>query len=464
MTMTADKEALGTPGTGHEEAAEDNSVPGFIGENVAGAEVLDVIGKELGQNHDRRRLLVYVHIPFCSSKCTFCGWVAGISAPELRSADDIRAQYVSSLVSQIEYYAPRLMALGYSPEIVYWGGGTPSILSPEQMTTIGNALRKNFDLSGVYEYSVESSPETLTAEKIQALQAAGMNRLSIGVQSFDDKELRRAGRAHSSHTAEEAIQLVRQQGCTNLNIDIVTGFPGQSPDVLERTIARTVQLHPEHVTAYSYYIVNETVMARQLERGYRSGLNTEQRAIAQDHVYEALTQSGYTDYMPMYYSITPDYQFFGESYYFDWLGGHIGFGSGAHSVLAHHVLDSKRGNLDRYISSPTAFDQVRRLNMNNALADIYGQLATFGRPVNYERFRSRFGFDFEAVLTRPRFKALQRILEHLGTPLILDSSEAYISAPGGCGHGSDLVRQNDNIRATIMAAVRRRQQLKEETV
>jgi coproporphyrinogen III oxidase-like Fe-S oxidoreductase len=462
--MTADKEALGAPGTGHKEAANENGVSGVIRQNVAGAEVLDAIRQELGRNHLRRRLLVYVHIPFCSSKCTFCGWVAGISAPQLRSADDIRAQYVSSLLSQIEYYAPRLMTLGYSPEIVYWGGGTPSILSPAQMTSIGNALRENFDLSGVYEYAVESSPETLTAEKIQALQAAGMNRLSIGVQSFDDDELHRAGRAHSSRTAEEAIQLVRQQGCRNLNVDIITGFPGQSPDVLERTIAKTVQLHPEHVTAYSYYIVNETVMARQLKRGYRSGLNTEQRAIAQDYVYEALTESGYTDYMPMYYSITPGYQFSGESYYFDWLGDYIGFGSGANSVLAHHGLGCNRGNLARYISSPTAFDQVRRMSIRDALGDIFGSLVTSGRPVNYERFRARFGFDFEAVLTRPRFKALQRVLERLGTPLILDSSEAYISAPDGCRHGGDWVRQSDNVWAIIEAALSRRQQLKEETV
>ena len=461
--MIAGQEALGTSDSGHKDAAKGNGASDAIRRNVAGAEVLDAIGQALGRNHDRRRLLVYVHIPFCSSKCTFCGWVAGISTPQLRSADDIRAQYVRSLVSQIEYYAPHLMALGYVPEIVYWGGGTPSILSPQQIATIGNALRENFDLSGVYEYAVESSPETITADKIQALQSAGMNRLSIGVQSFDDEELRRTGRAHTSNTAEEAIQLARQQGCANLNIDIITGFPGQTPEMLDGTIAKTIQLRPEHITAYSYYVVNKTVMARQLVRGYSSGLNTEQRAIAQDHVYEILTESGYNDYMPMYYSISPDYDFSGEAYYFDWLGDYIGFGSGANSVLGHHALGGKRGNLDRYISLPTAFEQVERMGMRNAFDDTYGQLVNLGRPVNYGRFRSRFGFDFEALLAQPRFKGLQRVLEHLGTPLIVDSDEAYIS-PGGRRHGGDVVRQDDHVSATIMAAVRRRQRLKEETV
>jgi coproporphyrinogen III oxidase-like Fe-S oxidoreductase len=425
---------------------------------VAAAEVLDAVDKALGRAHDRRSLLLYVHIPFCSSKCSFCGWVAGIPTPQLRSPDETRSQYVSSVVRQIKYYAPRLTAIGYVPEIVYWGGGTPSILSAEQITAIGDALQENFDLSGVYEYSVESSPETLTAEKVKALQSAGVNRLSIGVQSFDDGELRRAGRAHSSRVAEEAIGLVRQQGCVNLNIDIITGFPGQTPDILERTIARTGRLRPEHVTAYSYYVVNQTVMARQLERGYSAGRNTEERALAQDRAYETLTGAGYTEYMPMYYSASPQQRFAGEGYYFDWLGDHIGFGSGANSIVGHHLLVSKRGNLDGFISSPTTCDHVERMGMRSALDDSIKQLTTFGRPLNYGRFHSRFGFDFEPLLAEPRLKGLRRVLESLDAPLILDSDAAHISAPGKGWHGGDLVRLNGNIAAMVAAAKRRHRQ------
>ena len=456
--MIAGRGALGALDSAHADDVHHDVGQGAIRENVAAAEVLDAIDQVLGRKHDRRSLLVYVHVPFCSSKCSFCGWVAGISTPQIRSADDIRSQYVSSVVKQIKYYAPRLRTLGYVPEIVYWGGGTPSILTPEQITAIGSALQENFDLSGVYEYSVESSPETLTADKIKALHAAGMNRLSIGVQSFDDGELRRAGRAHSSHAAEEAIQLARQQSCANLNIDIITGFPGQTPDILERTIARAAQLRPEHVTAYSYYVVNKTVMARQLERGYRSGLNIEQRAMAQDHVYETLTGSGYIEYMSMYYSAGPGYRFAGEGYYFDWIGEHIGFGSGANSVLGHHLLISKQGNLDGYISSPTTCDHLERMGMRKALNDSIKQLTTLGRRLNYGRFYSRYGFGFEALLTQPRLKGLQRVLEHLDTPLILDSDEAYISAPGKGWHGGDRLRLNGKIAAVAAAASQRQRQ------
>lgn len=456
--MTAAKGALGALDSAHVEDAHDGVGQDVMRENVAAAEVFDAIERELSREPIRRPLLVYVHIPFCSSKCSFCGWVAGISTGQLRSADDIRSQYVSSVVNQIKSYAPRLTALGYVPEIVYWGGGTPSILSPEQITAIGDALRGNFDLSGVCEYSVESSPETLTVDKIKALQAAGINRLSIGVQSFDDGELRRAGRAHSSRAAEEAIALAREQGCANLNIDIITGFPGQTADVLERTVERAVQLRPEHVTAYSYYVVSKTVMARQLERGHRSGRNTEQRAMAQDRVYEALTGSGYTEYMPMYYSAGPGHLFAGEGYYFDWLGDHIGFGSGANSILGHHLLISKRGNLDGYLSAPTTCDHLERMGMRSALDDSIKQLTTFGRPLNYRRFHSRYGFDFEALLGEPRLKGLQRVLQSLDVPLVLDSDEAYIGAPGKGWHGGDLVRLNGNIAAMVAAAKRRHRQ------
>jgi coproporphyrinogen III oxidase-like Fe-S oxidoreductase len=409
--------------------------------------IFDGIGSVVVRNRRQRPLLIYIHVPFCSSKCTFCTWVTGISVPQLRSSDDIRSRYAHAIREQIEFYAPRLTALGYVPQIVYWGGGTPSALSAAQIRVIANALRDNFDLSTVVEYSVESSPETLTAEKINEFQAAGMNRISIGVQSFDGDELRRAGRSHSAVEGANALQRAKSQGCANRNIDLITGFPKQTSQALEETLAKTLELEPEHITAYSYYVASKSTMARQIERGTISALRYDDRAAAQELAYETFSSNGYGEYMPMYYSKREQHKFRGEIYYFDWEGDHIGFGSGAFSVLATHRIVNARGNLDEYISSPTGCDFFHRPGVPEAAEESIMQMFMNGHRIAYDRFFDRFGFDFQEVLEVPRIKALQVALDRVGAPLVITPTEAYVSGPADGWHGGEIVRLQAKVRA-----------------
>jgi len=418
--------------------------------------VLDDVRSVVGRDQRQRSLLVYVHVPFCSSKCTFCTWVTGIPTAQLRSSDDIRWRYAEALKKQIEYYAPRVSELGYVPKVVYWGGGTPSALNAGQIELIGTALKDNFDLSAVSEYSVESSPETLTAENIAAFQYAGMNRLSVGIQSFDESELRRAGRAHSATQADGSVRRAQQLGCVNRNVDIITGFPRQTDEMLKDTLARTIALRPEHVTSYSYHAVNETAMFRQIERGHLPAHNTDQRARAQDLAYEMLTANGYDEYMPMYYSLGPHHRFNAELYYFDWEGDHLGFGSGANSVLATHKLTNGRGNLEQYISSPNTCDILEKPGISTALGESFRLTSITGRRLSYQRFSHRFGFDFSELLKAPRMKAFRMVLDRAESPFILTTSEAYVSPPAGGWHGGELLRLARRMR-TVQAAAQRNQ-------
>jgi putative oxygen-independent coproporphyrinogen III oxidase len=414
--------------------------------------ILSGIESVAGRDHRQRRLLIYIHVPFCSSKCTFCTWVAGIPVAQLRSSDDTRAHYANAVKEQIEFYAPRLTALGYVPEIVYWGGGTPSLLSAAQISLIANALRENFDLSAVGEYSVESSPETLTAEKISAFQAAGMNRISIGVQSFDESELRRAARSHSAAEAADSLERAKSQGCMNRNIDLITGFPRQTRKVLEETLAKALVLQPEHITAYSYRAAEETTMARQIARGSLPTLHDEDQAAAQDLTYEMLTANGYGEYMTMYYSKSKQHRFRGELYYFDWEGDHIGFGSGANSILATHRIMTARGNLGEYISSPIACDRFYKAGPAKAVHESVTQMFMNGRPIAYDRFFDRFGFDFHDLLEAPPMKAFRVALDRIEAPLVLTPTEAYASAPAGGWHGGEQVRFQTKVRAVIASS------------
>jgi oxygen-independent coproporphyrinogen-3 oxidase len=242
-------------------------------------------------------------------------------------------------------------------------------------------------------------------------------------------------------------------GCVNRNIDIITGFPKQTREVLEATIAKTLELRPEHITAYSYYEVKGTVMARQIARGNISALYFEDQASAQELVYEALTSNGYSQYMPMYYAQSKQLRFKGEGYYFDWEGDHIGFGSGAFSVLATHRALNSRGNLDEYIASPTTFDHFQKADLRIAVDESLSLMFRNGRPIVYDRFFNRFGFDFRELLEIPRMKAFLIALDRIGAPLRLTSTEAYVETPAGDWNGGDLVRLQEEVRAEIASAV-----------
>jgi coproporphyrinogen III oxidase-like Fe-S oxidoreductase len=193
-------------------------------------------------------------------------------------------------------------------------------------------------------------------------------------------------------------------------------------------------------------------MARQIARGDVVPLRSEDRASAQEFIYDALTSNGYSEYMPMYYSRSEQLRFKGESYYFNWEGDHIGFGSGAFSALATHRTINARGNLDEYISSPTAFDNFDKADERIAVDESLSLMFLSGRPIVYDRFFNRFGFDFRELLEVPRMKAFLIALNRIGAPLLLDPTEAYVPAPDGDWNGAELVRLQAKVRAEIASA------------
>ena len=177
-----------------------------------------------------KSLLLYLHVPFCSSKCHFCDWVVGYDTNDLVNTGDLRSRYVDALCTQIRSYGPRLRALGYTATHIYWGGGTPTRLAPEQLARIHGALAEAFDLSTVTEHTAECSPETVTRAHLDALMERGLNRASVGVQSFADPILRRMGRAHDAGQAERAIALFKDAGLKNFNIDLIAGMMGETTE------------------------------------------------------------------------------------------------------------------------------------------------------------------------------------------------------------------------------------------
>jgi oxygen-independent coproporphyrinogen-3 oxidase len=199
----------------------------------------DPMGMQPENGNRRRPAGLYLHVPFCVSKCPYCAFYS--------STDLSRTGlYVEALQREIRLVERE----GLEFDTIYFGGGTPSVLSPRQMEAILKAARMAFSFIADVEITVEMNPGTFSFESIDALLEAGVNRVNLGIQSFDDNNLYFLGRIHSAKEAHRAIEILRDKGIQNLGIDLIYGLPGQSSNSWERDINRALAYHPEHLSCY----------------------------------------------------------------------------------------------------------------------------------------------------------------------------------------------------------------------
>ena len=196
------------------------------------------------------RLSLYIHIPFCVKKCHYCDF---ISAP---CKEETRQEYVETLCMEIvqraKLYKDRIV------DTIFFGGGTPSLLSAGQMGKIMDVIRQEFRVLPEAEISMEVNPGTVTKEKLEAYQKCGVNRLSIGLQSANNEELKVLGRIHTWEVFENTWKQVRDLGFSNVNIDLMSALPGQTLESYENTLRKVLALKPEHISAYSLIIEEGT--------------------------------------------------------------------------------------------------------------------------------------------------------------------------------------------------------------
>ncbi len=197
-----------------------------------------------------KELELYLHIPFCERKCAYCDF---LSAP----ADlPVRISYIKKLQEEIAYYGPQFGE--YQVSSIFFGGGTPTILEGYQLASILETVKKYFQLAADAEITVECNPGTLTAGKAEKLVQAGFNRLSMGLQSADDRELQLLGRIHNFAQFLESYDLARKAGFENINVDLMSALPGQTLKSWQSTLQKVTALRPEHISAYSLIIEEGT--------------------------------------------------------------------------------------------------------------------------------------------------------------------------------------------------------------
>ncbi len=287
--------------------------------------------------------MIYVHVPFCHRKCTYCAFYSKVESGKWKVES-----YVDALLKEMEV---RKGEQAHPIKTVYFGGGTPSILPVDQLTRIVEGLHRCFDLSQVEEMTLEANPEDLTPDYLSALRRLGFNRLSIGVQSLDDRVLRMLNRRHTAQQALEAVEAAHRAGFENISVDFIFGLPEISTFNFQLSTLVT------HVSAYALTVEPGTALAVQVEQG-RVTLPDEDEVVRQYHELHRLFEAaGFRQYEVSNYA-RPGYESKHNSRYWD-RTPYLGLGPAAHSFDGKH----RRWN----VSDVAAYTKV--LNDLKALKD-----------------------------------------------------------------------------------------------
>ena len=277
----------------------------------------------------KKELELYLHIPFCVSKCKYCDF---LSAP---SGEEQRQIYVERLCRRIRYWSDVIHNYGYEIVSIFVGGGTPSILTEAQITQVFEAVHESFPIREDAEITLEMNPGTDVKDKLPVYRELGINRLSMGLQSADNEELKCLGRIHTYEDFRQVYQWAREAGFTNINVDLMSAIPGQMLESYEDTLRKVADLEPEHISAYSLIIEEGTPFYERYGEGRHAEELPNEDIERQMYVRtgEILEDYGYHRYEISNYA-KDGYECRHNLGYWD-RKEYLGLGAGASSLMDH---------------------------------------------------------------------------------------------------------------------------------
>ena len=356
---------------------------------------------------NKKKLEIYVHIPFCAKKCAYCDF---LSFPgNMR----MRREYTDKLLEEIRIQSSFVRE--YQIDTIFLGGGTPSILDAADITAIMGALKEHYDIAPDAEVTIEVNPGTVKMEGLAAYREAGINRVSMGLQSADDTELRYLGRIHTYDEFLKSFQRVRMAGFTNVNVDLISAIPGQTPESWRNTLKKTAMLKPEHISAYSLIVEEGTPYYDRYGghvemEGYE--MSPEERRIlmalpdlpdedTEREMYymtrNCLGEQGYERYEISNYA-RPGFECRHNVGY--WTGtGYLGLGLGASSYLEgcrFHNTSDFQSYVSAHFDDKAEFNQTLRqdfeqLSVKSKMEEFMFLGLRLTRGVSAEGFITRFG-------------------------------------------------------------------------
>lgn len=345
---------------------------------------------------------LYLHFPFCERKCRYCDFLSGPAGEETRE------EYVDLLCREIELRAGEITAPSESAaavDSIFIGGGTPSLMTPVQAARVMDTIRSRYQVLSDAEISMEINPGTVDPLKLLGFKAAGIGRLSIGVQSFDDSELRLLGRIHTAAEARETFHAAREAGFDNINLDLMSALPGQNIETWSNTLKEAVSLGPEHISAYSLIIEEGTPLASLLDSGELPDLPSEEEDRRMYHfTKQFLASEGYRRYEISNYA-KAGYECRHNCGY--WTGHeYLGLGLGASSCLGGERFRNpdKMNDYRKAVNDTNEYDPVnamRRERQTLTREDRMEEFMFLGlrmtEGVSEKEFEKRFGVKMEDI-------------------------------------------------------------------
>jgi len=339
---------------------------------------------------------IYIHIPFCIQKCRYCDFYSVADA-------SLHEPFVAALIKEIGDAAP----FPEPPDTVYFGGGTPSLLEPKAILAILDAARRRFSLPEHAEVTLEANPGTITLDKLRMYRDAGINRLNIGVQSFDDGVLSFLGRCHTGPEARKAITWAREAGFDNVGLDLIYGVPGQTLQDWWEALGVGLSFNPEHFSCYMLTYEPGTPLDRLRASGSIVPLDEDSAAAFFDTTLGVLSDVGYEHYEISNFAHHSDLRSRHNQKYWDHTP-YIGFGPAAHSFSGsrrHWNISDVYEYIRRMEKGESPINEKETLTPEQLMVEtIYLGLRT-GDGIDLTRFEKNFGTSFQN-----RFSSLIKLL------------------------------------------------------
>ena len=328
---------------------------------------------------------IYIHIPFCQAICNYCNFNRGLHD------DGLRRRYVQALIADIRSYADPAIAA----DTIFFGGGTPSLLEPAELAAIIQACRDSFSLATDTEITIEANPESSPFSKLEQFRQAGANRLSFGVQSFHDEELRRLGRLHSSQTARDAVRDARAAGFDNLSLDLMMWLPGQSTSDWLSNVDALIDLSPDHASLYLLEIYPNAPLRDEMARAGWSVAPDDDAAEMYVEGLARLDRAGFEQYeisnvaRPRSRRARHNLKYWQQG---EWLA----FGCGAHATFGGErwrTISSAADYIDRITAGQDVRVDRRTLGEDERVEEALFMGLRLADGLDLERMRLRHGID-----------------------------------------------------------------------
>ena len=347
---------------------------------------------------------IYIHIPFCNSKCAYCGFY---SVPSLKRKTEFLEALKQEVVSRKDYLH------GEKVETVYFGGGTPSLLTIEELKALMALLHDSFEVDPEAEITLEANPDTLSLEYLESLRLLGVNRLSIGIQSFFDQDLKYLSRRHNAQHARQCVDWAKEVGFENLSIDLIYGLPTSDADQWSRNLDCFFALDIPHLSAYALTLEPNAILTKQIEMGKVVPVNEDDAVRDYELLCQKMAQHGFLHYEISNFCKPGRHSRHNASY---WFGTpYVGFGPSAHSYDGHS-RQWDVSSVERYVE---ALNEAQRVKTENGKLFEIEKLSPEQQYDEYVmlRLRTMWGIDLK-YLKREMGERFSVYCEQKAQPLI----------------------------------------------